>query len=210
MEKEDRKETDIEDESFSEDDVELMEEPSEQEGESAAAPGAAPVAVKPTESPEYVELNDKYLRLYSQFEDYKKHALKRQEELAKFANETLLYEIMPSLDNLEITLKHANEGVSKGFMEGVENTLRELYRVLEKSGLKRIEAVGKPFDPEYHHAIAHVERDDMDDNMVVEELRKGFTYRDKVLRASLVSVSKKSEKPGHAEAEGVSDSAQVE
>ncbi len=83
------------------------------------------------------------------------------------------------------------DSADDGLVEGVKNTFREMLRTLEKYGLKPIEAEGKSFDPEYHHAIAQVERDDIEEQTVVEEMRKGYMYRDKVLRASMVSVSTK-------------------
>lgn len=156
---------------------------------------------------EFRELNDKYIRLYAEFENYKKKVAKDKEELIKYASETLLYELLPSIDHLEIALKHAGEGTSQGLVEGVENTLRELHRTLEKVGLKPIEAVDRPFDPEFHHAMTQVERDDVDEGTVVEEFRKGYTYGDKVLRASLVAVS---QKPQGAESEGEKEIEEIE
>jgi molecular chaperone GrpE len=147
------------------------------------------------------ELNDKYLRLYAEFDNYKKRTARDKEGLARFANESLLLEILPSIDHLEIALSHAGGEPSRSLAEGVEMTLRELLRTLEKFGLKRIEAQGKPFDPEYHHAMSRVERDDVQEGMVVEELRKGYMYNDKVLRASLVAVSQRPSGGGQAEEE---------
>ncbi len=138
------------------------------------------------------EARDEYLRLYAEFDNYKKRTVRDKAELAKYANESIVNEFLTSVDNLEVALKHADEEeTNKAFLEGVEMTLRELYRAFEKFGVTPIKAEGKPFDPEFHHAVAHLERDDMDENMVVVELRKGFIYNDKVLRASMVSVSKK-------------------
>jgi molecular chaperone GrpE len=136
------------------------------------------------------ELNDKYLRLYAEFENYRKRMLKDKEELVRFANETILHELLPSIDNLEIALQHTQDDTSVALVEGVEASLRELKRTIEKLGLKPIEAEGKPFDPAYHHAMTQVKREDVDENMVVEEFRKGYMYKDKVLRPSLVSVSR--------------------
>lgn len=175
------------------DDVEVVyEEPEEQEGFVEERGGEAP-GIEETEAPEGpAEKNEKYLRLYAEFENYKKRMLKDKEELVKYANESLIYDLLPSLDNLETALKHANDNEdSKGLVEGVEMTLRELYRTLEKFGLKQIEAEGMPFNPEFHHAISQVERNDIEEKMVVEQFRSGFIYRDKVLRAALVSVSQK-------------------
>jgi len=137
------------------------------------------------------ELNNKYLRLYAEFDNYKKRVNKDKEELVKFGNESLIYELLPILDSLELALKHAQEESQAGIVQGVEMTLKELQRTLEKFGVARIEAAGKKFDPSIHHAMTQVEREDIEEKMVAEELRTGYLYRDKVLRPSLVSVSAK-------------------
>jgi molecular chaperone GrpE len=137
------------------------------------------------------ELNNKYLRLYAEFDNYKKKVNRDKEELAKYGNESLIYELLPIIDSLELALKHAQEDSRTGIVQGVEMTLKELYRTLEKFGVSKIEAAGKPFDPSIHHAMAQVERKDMDEKMVAEEMRSGYIYREKVLRPSLVSVSRK-------------------
>lgn len=148
---------------------------------------------KPSVEEELSELREKYLRLYAEFENYKKRVQKEKEELIKYGNETLLYELLNVLDNLEMALKHSGENVSEGLVKGVEMTLREFQRITEKFGLIPIVALGRPFDPSLHHAMSQVERDDVEDKTVVEEFRKGYMYGDKVLRASLVAVSRKSE-----------------
>jgi molecular chaperone GrpE len=141
--------------------------------------------------PELEELNDKYLRLYAEFENYRKRVNKDKEELVRYGNESLLYELLPALDNLELALKHSSGDANNGLVQGVEVTLKELQRTLEKFGLTRIEAAGRRFDPAIHHAMSRIERSDMEDQMVAEEFRPGYRYRDKVLRPSLVSVSVK-------------------
>lgn len=148
---------------------------------------------KPSAEEELSELREKYLRLYAEFENYKKMVQKEKEERIKYGNEELLRELLTVLDNLEMALKHSGENVSEGLVKGVEMTLREFQRVTEKFGLVPIDALGKPFDPSLHHAMSQVERDDVEDKTVVEEFRKGYMYGDKVLRASLVAVSKKTE-----------------
>lgn len=142
---------------------------------------------------ELADLKDKYLRLYAEFENYKKRAQKDREELVKYGNEALLYEILPVLDNLEMALKHSENSVSENLVKGVEITLREFLRITEKFGLVPIPALGKPFEPALHHAMSQVEKEDVEDKTVVEEFRKGYMLADKVLRPSLVSVSKKPE-----------------
>jgi molecular chaperone GrpE len=148
--------------------------------------------VKERLTAELQEINDKYVRLYAEFENYKKRVNKDKEDLIKYGNENLLTELLPVIDNLEMALKHASNNVSSGLVQGVEITLKELKKILEKFGLTAIEADGKPFDPLIHHAMLQVERDDVKENMVAEELRKGYMLKDKVLRPALVAVSKKS------------------
>lgn len=141
---------------------------------------------------ELEEIKDKYLRLYADFDNYRKKIQKDKEDLVKYANESLIYELLPAIDSLEMALKHTPEGgpeAVQSLKQGVENTLREMVRTLEKFGVKAIEALNKPFDPAYHHAMSQVERNDVESNTVVEEFRKGYLYKDKVLRPSMVAVS---------------------
>jgi len=145
---------------------------------------------------EIKEAKDSYLRLYAEFDNYRKRMQKDRAELLKYANEDLLYELLPSLDNVEIALKHVDmehaDPAVKNLAEGVNMTMRELMRALQKFGLDKIDASsGAAFNPEVHHAVSTVERDDMDENHVVDVMRQGFMYKDKVLRAAMVSVSKK-------------------
>jgi molecular chaperone GrpE len=137
------------------------------------------------------EMNDKYLRLYAEFENFKKRVNKDKEELVKYGNENLLYDLLPVIDNLEMALQHASNDISSGLVQGVEITLKELRKTLEKFGLTPIGSLGRPFDPLVHHAMSQAERDDIDEKTVIEEYRKGYRLRDKVLRPSLVAVSKK-------------------
>jgi len=140
---------------------------------------------------ELQEINDKYFRLYAEFANYKKRVHKDKEEILRYGNENLLSELLPVIDHLEMALQHASNDISSGLVQGVEITLKELKRTLEKFGLTAVEAMGKPFDPVVHHAMSQAERDDIDEMTVVEEFRKGYRLKDKVLRPSLVSVSKK-------------------
>lgn len=142
---------------------------------------------------EIEDLKDKYMRLYAEFENYKKMVAREKEDIIKYSNEALINSLIPSLDNLEMAIKHG-EDVNSGLVEGVKLTLKEILKALEKAGLSQIESYMKPFDPQYHEAMTMVERDDVDEMTVVEELRKGYIYKDKVLRPSLVAVSKKPEK----------------
>jgi molecular chaperone GrpE len=182
-----------EEDDYREEDIEFVtEEPADEEPK-------GPSGVKG----EIQELNDKYLRLYADFENYRKRVNKDKEDLVKYGNETLLYELLPAIDNLELALKHVTGDINSGLVQGVEMSLRELQRTLDKFGLSRIEATGKCFDPAVHHAMSQVERDDMDEKMVAEEMRAGYRFRDKVLRPSLVAVSVKPQKRENSGPEAV-------
>lgn len=166
---------------YTEDDIELVENGQDEE------PAAS--STKQDHSAELNELNDKYLRLHADFDNYRKRVNRDREELQKYGNESLMYELLPAIDNLELALKHATGDINNGLVQGVELSLRELQRSLDKFGLRRIEAAGRPFDPSVHHAMSQVERADLDEKMVAEEFRAGYKYHDKVLRPSLVAVS---------------------
>jgi molecular chaperone GrpE len=142
------------------------------------------------------EANDKYIRLYADFENYKKITAKNKEELLKYANEDLMADILTVIDHLELALQHStgNE-TSSSLAEGVELTLKELKSVLEKHGLITIESLGKTFDPSVHHAMSQIESEDEDENTIVKEFRKGYMLRDRVLRAALVGVAIKQAEP---------------
>ncbi len=142
------------------------------------------------------ELNDKYLRLYAEFENYKKFEARKKEEIINYSNEELMKELLTVIDHLELALQHAstNDEASSPLAEGVELTLKELKTILERYGLVSINAQGNPFDPHLHHAISQVETDELDENMVVTEFRKGYKLKDRVIRAALVGVSKKPSK----------------
>lgn len=138
------------------------------------------------------EANDKYLRLYADFENYKKITARNKEELLKYANEDLITEILTVIDHLELALQHSTESdASNALAEGVNLTLKELRNILEKNGLITIDALGKLFDPSLHHAMSQIEEEGTDDNTVVKEFRKGYILKGRVLRAALVGVSRK-------------------
>ena len=132
---------------------------------------------------------DKYVRLYAEFDNYRKRMIKERDDISRRCNEELVTALLPTLDNLETAFKHAQDA-SEALQQGVEMTMREFRRTLEKFGLKPIDALGQPFNPEFHHAIAQEDRDDVPDKTVVEELRSGYLFNDRVIRASMVVVSK--------------------
>jgi molecular chaperone GrpE len=147
------------------------------------------------------ELNDKYLRLYAEFENYKRFAARQKEEQLKYATESLLKDLLTVIDHLELALQHSsNDKVSDPLAQGVEMTLKELKTLMERYGLVNVVSIGKPFDPNIHHAMSQIEDDGVEENTVIEEFRKGYMLKDRLLRAALVGVSKKiSKEPNKSE-----------
>jgi molecular chaperone GrpE len=140
------------------------------------------------------DLQAKMLYLHAEFENFKKMKLKEKQETLKYGNEQLLLEMIPVLDNLEMALEHASRSDDvKVISEGVKLTANQFLKVLEKSGVERIEALGKKFDPNLHEALYQEERDDVESESVVSEVQKGYMLNGRVVRPSRVSVSKKPE-----------------
>ena len=143
-------------------------------------------------------LKEKNLRAYADLENYKKRVAKEKEDFLKYRNEELIQHLLPIIDHLEMALHHTSqdngEQEKNAIKEGVELILKDLIATLKKFNLEVIQAVGKPFDPLIHHAMTQIESMDQPENTVISEFRKGYKLNDKVLRPSLVAVSKKMEK----------------
>jgi molecular chaperone GrpE len=138
------------------------------------------------------ELNNKYLYLQADFENFKRIKAKEKQDLLKFGNEVLVKELIPVIDNLERAIEHAEKSEEgKGIVEGVQITLNEFLKVLERSGVERIDAIGKKFDPNFHEALFQEEREDMEPDTVTSELQKGYTLNGRLLRPARVAVSKR-------------------
>jgi molecular chaperone GrpE len=131
----------------------------------------------------------KYLQ--ADFENYQKRVKKEIEEAVRFEVEKLILKLLNVLDNLELALKIGRETNNKeALVKGVELTLNGLKEALKEEGLVGIEALGKPFDPNLHEAVEQIQTSNPPDNIVVEELRKGYILRGKVIRPSMVKVAK--------------------
>lgn len=139
-------------------------------------------------------LQEKILYLQAEFENFKKLKIKEKQETLKYGNESLIKEFIPVVDNLEMALDHAAKSDDyKGVLEGVQLTLNEFLKVLEKSGITRIDSVGKTFDPNLHEAFYQEERDDMEPDTVISEFQKGYLLNERLIRPSRVILSKKPE-----------------
>jgi molecular chaperone GrpE len=134
---------------------------------------------------------ERLLRQAAELENYKKRSARERDDAIRYANESLLKDLLPVVDNLERAIAHASGGGNgKPLVEGVEMVLRGLADALAKHGVIPILALGQPFDPTKHEAMSQVETDDHEPNSVVEELHKGYMLRDRLLRPALVSVAK--------------------
>jgi molecular chaperone GrpE len=134
---------------------------------------------------------DRYLRQVAELENFKRRANREKDEAIRFANETLVKDLLPVVDNLERAVAHAKDGGNgRSLVEGVEMVLKGFFDILAKHGVVTISAIGQPFDPEKHEAMAQVESATYDPNTVVEEYHKGYILRDRLLRPALVSVAK--------------------
>ncbi|MBW1856838.1 MAG: nucleotide exchange factor GrpE [Deltaproteobacteria bacterium] len=132
-----------------------------------------------------------YMRTYAEMENIKKRGKKEREDLAKFANESLIKEILPAIDSLEKAISHANNDTNEsGLVKGLEMTLDGLMKTLEKSGLKEVEAVGKSFDPNFHEAISQQIDDKVAQGHIIMELQKGYLLNERLVRPSMVVISK--------------------
>lgn len=135
---------------------------------------------------------DLYLRSQAEIDNLKKRYQKEQQGLVKFANESLIKQLLPVADNLEKAIDHSqNETSVDALREGVELTLKALMDVLQKAGAETINAVGEAFDPNFHEAVSEMPDDGVETGTVLKELQKGYTLNQRLLRPSMVIVSRK-------------------
>jgi len=139
---------------------------------------------------------DRLLRVSAEFENYKKRTSRELEEFRKFANQSLIKELLSVVDNLELAMNSANghETIDQGLLQGLDMTHTEILKVFEKFNVKPIEAKGRIFDPTFHEAVMQEETDEFDENTVINELQKGYLIHDRLLRPSMVVVARASEK----------------
>lgn len=135
-------------------------------------------------------LNDKYVRLAAEFENYKRLSLRDQREQVRYGNEQLVKELLPVVDNLERAIKAAKDSAgNEALVQGVELTLKQLNGTLTKFGVQMIESVGQPFDPNAHQAVTQVASETVPAQHVAEEYQRGYRLHDRTIRAAMVAVS---------------------
>ncbi len=150
---------------------------------------------------------DRVLRLSAEFDNYKKRSAREMADFRKFANEALFKQLLTVMDNLERALSSASlstisssteacashsgtDTQNSSIIQGVELTCKDIIKLFESFNVKPVEAQGKPFDPNFHQAVSHQESDKYPDNTVIAELQKGYILHERLLRPSMVIVSK--------------------
>ena len=135
---------------------------------------------------------DRLLRASAEFENYKKRCSREMQEVVKYANERMAKELLGVVDNLERAIASAVQsgGADPALVQGVELTLSETLKILERHHVTPIQAVGQPFDPNFHQAMLQMESADQPPNTVVQELQRGYRIHARLLRPALVAVSK--------------------
>jgi molecular chaperone GrpE len=134
---------------------------------------------------------DMYLRAQAETENLIKRNKKDKEDWIKYSNETLIKELLPVLDNLEMAIAHSiDENPVKALKEGVELTLKGLKSTLSKSGLEEVSSLGKPFDPNFHHAVSEQVVENTASGIVLNEFQKGYTLNQRLIRPAMVVISK--------------------
>jgi len=173
--------------------VDLPEElMAELEGNRDSAPdaGAAP---DPAPSAELAELKDRHLRLAAEFDNFRRRSLRERQDLHNYANENLVKDLLPTVDNLERAVDHGRKeeqrADSENLLQGVELTYRSLLQILSRHGVVEIEALGKPFDPQVHEAVRRVPSSEHAPGTVVEVYQKGYLLKDRLLRPAMVAVA---------------------
>ena len=142
---------------------------------------------KKESSAEEEALNVKYMRLMADFQNFKRRTEKEKSDIYAFANEKIVSELLNVIDNFERALLHGAAGDS--FAEGMNMIFKQLQGVLEKAGVKEIEALGLDFDPNFHNAVMTEDSTEYESGKVTEVLQKGYTLNSKVIRPSMVKVA---------------------
>ncbi len=180
-----------------------------QERAAAASPGTAPPEAPPAEAATVAELQqqleqktkeaeehyDRLLRLAADMENLKKRQERERADLLQFANEKLLKELLPVVDNLELALEHSRQAQAPAaLLEGIELVLQGLLKTLGQFGVTPIDSVGQSFDPAFHNAVMQEEASEVPDCTVLKELQKGYLLQSRLLRPAMVVVAKNTQK----------------
>ena len=165
---------------------EVVEETAEPEENSKEA--EAPKKDKKDE--QIADLTDKLTRQMAEFDNFRKRTEKEKSAMYEIGAKDVIEKILPVVDNFERGFQGVSEEEKENpFIQGMDKVYKQMLTTLEDLGVKPIEAVGQEFNPDFHNAVMHVEDEDAGENVVVEEFLKGYTYRDSVVRYSMVKVA---------------------
>lgn len=149
---------------------------------------------------EYEDSNSNYLKSLADMENFRKRMNREKEESLKYSNEKLLRDLLPVLDFLDLAIGHSayyleqdSSGNLKTFVDGVKLAYDEFVKILKSYGAEAIETAGKDFDANFHEAVEIVEDSGLQDGKIIEEKRKGYVFKDRLLRPSMVSIAKSKE-----------------
>ncbi len=136
------------------------------------------------------ELNDKYMRTFAEFDNFRKRTEKEKAAMFEVGAKSIVEKILPVVDNFERGFSTiSEEEKDTPFIQGMDKVYKQLMTSLEELGVKPIEAVGCEFNPDFHNAVMHVEDDNYEENIVTEEFQRGYMYRESVVRHSMVKVA---------------------
>lgn len=136
------------------------------------------------------DLTDKLTRQMAEFDNYRKRTEKEKSAMYEIGAKDIIEKILPVIDNFERGFQSVEDGKKEDpFVDGMDKVYKQLMKTLEDAGVKQIEALGREFNPDFHNAVMHVEDEEAGENIIVEEFQKGYTYRDSVVRHSMVKVA---------------------
>ncbi len=187
----------LEEEAENEAEKQLEEEQQEPEEETAEAEETAKKSFfkkkekkKDKKDIQIEELTDRLKRTMAEFDNFRKRTEKEKSAMFDMGAKTIVEKILPIVDNFERGLAAVpEENKEDAFVDGMDKVYKQLMKTLEEAGVKPIEAVGKEFDPNFHNAVMHVENEELGENVVAAEFQKGYTYKETVVRHSMVQVA---------------------
>ncbi len=142
---------------------------------------------------EVEEYKNKYLRLNADFQNYRRRTEKEKSDIYQFGSEKIIVDMLTILDNLEraiLSIDIKKDGGNNGLIDGIQMVYKQFKDALSKHGVEEIECLGEEFDPNCHHAVIQEDHDEKDSNLVLEVFEKGYKLNTKIIRPSMVKVSK--------------------
>lgn len=162
----------------------------EKAGEQAESEAEAEPEEKKEEASAEEQESERYMRLMAEFQNFKRRAAKEKSDIHAFANERLIGDLLPVMDNFERALETETEDI-EGYAKGMQLIFEQMKTALEKAGLKEIEALGLDFDPNVHNAVMTDNTEEYENDKISKVLQKGYKLNDKVIRPSMVAVNKR-------------------